>query len=663
MRYYFLILLYASNAACSFIPESYAELFKPSINYNNAFNYFLCSIASINNWCKNTIKFQHAQWAPKKYSSLFNNKTTNYSDILSNLQVQSRKRNITSNLNFVFNAQKIFHTALACEAQQITFEACKKIANNYQAISAENTAFGLLKAPSKEIQQYVHEAQAIPLLEETTPSFDCSEKLADVRRYLLQCKECFDPIERQSIRNDHFYRGARGSLVGTLRSHIKKVKSDLNIEDNKLKDSYSSNLGGGGYYITVGKDSNNFFRGTSNETDEDLKTIYNASLHGTLHEYSDVIERLEGGYKIHIQPKSLEQYLNIIEELLKLAQGTKEFQESLRFFKVYTDVNFNKAPLEMDQHLQEHSYDGVVPLIVLYPAAGQENAQKVLDIVYKKFGALEGLNCPPAFNEKVTSLIYIAQGNRNQKNDEGYAEYFSANRVYYGEKLNNRPSHVYRLKNPVLEAMLDSYINAVKNKSENIETIIKNLADMNFTIHCADRRGYTLLDYAFLFNNEDVIKDLLDVGARVVAMCPINVIKEKKNNFLQHVLSEYNIAKKSNARWMESVDEERNSLLYYALKEGNREAVGCLVRDHSIKIDSLNNSYKTPLSQFIEDVNKGKIVLSQAHVEAFEELLGLKPELSTKVPKLEGIDSNSFKSELLKKTEQYKASLGWVMVL
>ncbi len=70
----------------------------------------------------------------------------------------------------------------------------------------------------------------------------------------------------------------------------------------------------------------------------------------------------------------------------------------------------------------------VMPLIVLHPSSSKASAQYVLDTVYRLFPE-EGLDVTPRYNEKITSLIYVAQGNGDDKAD--HPEFYEPGKVYY----------------------------------------------------------------------------------------------------------------------------------------------------------------------------------------------------------------------------------------
>lgn len=167
----------------------------------------------------------------------------------------------------------------------------------------------------------------------------------------------------------------------------------------------------------------------------------------------DQLKRKEfaANYKIHLMPKNSEDFKKIIQRLIVLVKENEKLKESLTYFKVINNMNFGE--LSMEDYLKKITRNkGVMPIMVLYPASGKRHAQTVLDIVYKEFGKMKGLDITPRFNEKVTSLIYFAQGDGDYKAMEEYEHYFEPPYlIYYRhtfENPKNTDKRIYWLKNP-----------------------------------------------------------------------------------------------------------------------------------------------------------------------------------------------------------------------
>jgi hypothetical protein len=87
----------------------------------------------------------------------------------------------------------------------------------------------------------------------------------------------------------------------------------------------------------------------------------------------------------------------------------------------------------------------VRPQFVIY-TEGKENAQKIVDILYKNFEKTLGLNVTPRYNEKVTSLIYFAQGQGKDKAKYSFL-FEQPDMVYFKANVTGQKED-YRLKNP-----------------------------------------------------------------------------------------------------------------------------------------------------------------------------------------------------------------------
>ena len=141
-------------------------------------------------------------------------------------------------------------------------------------------------------------------------------------------------------------------------------------------------------------------------------------------------------YKIHLMPKD-EDLERVTQQLFNAIASEPELKNSVETFKI-------KVLLESD-HSWDHQRSENPPKIVIY-TYGQAEAQKVLNNIYKIFGNQQGLDRAPNFNEKVTSLIYFAQGNRDDKfRLAGYFE--QPNMVYFKSDVTGTHQN-YHLINP-----------------------------------------------------------------------------------------------------------------------------------------------------------------------------------------------------------------------
>ncbi|GEM_PF-5800300 len=107
-------------------------------------------------------------------------------------------------------------------------------------------------------------------------------------------------------------------------------------------------------------------------------------------------------YKIHLMPTK-EAIFYTLEKLISALHNNTELADSVKIIKIHA----------LNDHLDHKG--NLLPTIVVYPRAGKEHAQKVLNILYALFKDVEGLNKTPRFNRKITSLIYYAQGDSDYK--------------------------------------------------------------------------------------------------------------------------------------------------------------------------------------------------------------------------------------------------------
>jgi len=116
-----------------------------------------------------------------------------------------------------------------------------------------------------------------------------------------------------------------------------------------------------------------------------------------------IIDKTVAVYKIHLMP-----YKHQIPEILYLL--SKEIKNNERLRNSIEGFKFNITWPDL------YSKDAAnLPTIVIYPILGKSNAQYVLNSIYILFKEFPGLNIKPRWNEKVTDLIYWAQGHGDDK--------------------------------------------------------------------------------------------------------------------------------------------------------------------------------------------------------------------------------------------------------
>ncbi len=155
-------------------------------------------------------------------------------------------------------------------------------------------------------------------------------------------------------------------------------------------------------------------------------------------------------YKIHLMPQEKPdgdptEIERIFIKLLKLIQKNETLQKGIYTMKI-----------KVIKTIQQPERP---PRIVLY-VYGKQNAQNVIDTLWKEFDEKNypGLDQAPGFNEKVTSLIFFAQGDRDFKQDNmpdpisheihNYEPYYETpQRIYYHSLITGEYQD-YHLKNP-----------------------------------------------------------------------------------------------------------------------------------------------------------------------------------------------------------------------
>ncbi len=131
---------------------------------------------------------------------------------------------------------------------------------------------------------------------------------------------------------------------------------------------------------------------------------------------------LTGLYKIHLMPK-YDDLNTVITMFTQRLQQDPALQNSLESFKIVQNKHINDVVLKTGN-------GEIMPLVVLYPATGKENAQKVLNIIADIYKDRKGLDITPRYNRKITSLIYYAQGDADQKKSTT-AKHFEPGFVHY----------------------------------------------------------------------------------------------------------------------------------------------------------------------------------------------------------------------------------------
>jgi|GEM_PF-5632390 len=149
-------------------------------------------------------------------------------------------------------------------------------------------------------------------------------------------------------------------------------------------------------------------------------------------------------YKIHLMP--LQSNLKeVIKKIIQKFIACAEFRSLIKNFKIMSDIvelEPNTSKNEILDALKEN--DHYMAIIVLYPRAGKEYAQQALDMIIDLFGATEGLDVTPRFNQQISSLIYYAQGNADDKLIPGSELYFEEDFIHFKSDFTGQETD-YRL--------------------------------------------------------------------------------------------------------------------------------------------------------------------------------------------------------------------------
>lgn len=137
-----------------------------------------------------------------------------------------------------------------------------------------------------------------------------------------------------------------------------------------------------------------------------------------------------GEYKIHLMPQGeMHEPGGVLSELYRqLYDPTSTLACYVDGIKV--SLTFNDQQLSREK---DSKYN--MPKIVIYPRIGKRYAQLVLDEIYRLFGEISGMDVIPRFNRRITSLIYYAQGNGDDKLDHSSYVFEEPGRVHYRNDL------------------------------------------------------------------------------------------------------------------------------------------------------------------------------------------------------------------------------------
>ncbi|MCX6765168.1 MAG: hypothetical protein NT148_01365 [Candidatus Nealsonbacteria bacterium] len=143
------------------------------------------------------------------------------------------------------------------------------------------------------------------------------------------------------------------------------------------------------------------------------KAARNINPYGENEASKEDIELLAEMYKIHLMPK--EEFTPFI-----LRKVIKEIEDDPELKDLICEIKVTQG-----EDVRKNGGEGL-PVIVIYPKLGKENAQKVLDKIYKCVGKYSDLAVgdEPRFNRKINDMVFYAQGEGGTKKryKEGLAE-------------------------------------------------------------------------------------------------------------------------------------------------------------------------------------------------------------------------------------------------
>lgn len=148
--------------------------------------------------------------------------------------------------------------------------------------------------------------------------------------------------------------------------------------------------------------------------------------------FQKLARAIVGQYKIHLMPQDSEM-MPVFKKIIDMMQNDPEFNRLTHTVKFYP--SYNETDEQVKESKQRETIKGsnqfVMPRVVIYPPNGKENAQKLLNYLYGKLKEFKGLGIKPRFNDKTTDLIYVAQGDADDKKNSDYDQYYEPGKLYY----------------------------------------------------------------------------------------------------------------------------------------------------------------------------------------------------------------------------------------
>jgi hypothetical protein len=153
-----------------------------------------------------------------------------------------------------------------------------------------------------------------------------------------------------------------------------------------------------------------------------------------------VAQKFTQFYKIHLMPADDISSSKILAIILNAYMNDSELKKLVPIFKI--------APKSLQKVIRGEMH--VIPAVVLYTKNGTEATQKALNKIYHEFvqhPEIRGSGIRPRFNAKVNDLIWIAQGNGDNKGGQ-YSQYYEPPfQAYYRKDITGEIEN-YHLKHP-----------------------------------------------------------------------------------------------------------------------------------------------------------------------------------------------------------------------
>jgi hypothetical protein len=150
----------------------------------------------------------------------------------------------------------------------------------------------------------------------------------------------------------------------------------------------------------------------------------------------EMIKKLVTEYKIHLMPTD-ENFIDAVITLCRAIKERKDLQGVIHSIKI--------KPMLEPWALSNKEHKGL-PKIIIYVYGSKDVVQRVLNNIYEVFKDWQGVDRIPTFNEKATSFIYFAQGDRSEK--MRLPEYFEEPDLVYFKPDVTGTHEDYHLTNP-----------------------------------------------------------------------------------------------------------------------------------------------------------------------------------------------------------------------